>query len=855
MAGSKSTSESPRETQPRLHAEEGGPAPLPRPSRGSGAASAAGVADTASGPPAEAAVSLAHATLSRDGAGQDSPPGLPTLVAHFDSAQRLRAVNEAAPSWFGKTAAALAGQTPEDLFGAEFQDKLAPFLDSTLAGNGATFETDSPAALPGSRRLRHQYLPLKDSRGRVTGFCAIVEDLTAAGRRPPNSLLQDSLAAGAMGAWSWDLEQNVIACDDLVWQIFDPSAESGARFLDGVHEEDRGRVTQAMSRSVSGGGTHEVTYRVVSEGRPVRHVASRGSVVETRDGRAVRMAGVCFDITHRTRTEEELRRLNATLEYQRATALSLMRDAEEEMFRAAHAREDVRRHQQFLDSIVENIPSMVFVKDAEELRFLHANKATERLLGRSRDELIGKTEFDLLPEEQAVMVTSIENQVIQSKQEINIPEQAVETAEQGKRILHTRKLPILDEDGEPRYLLAISEDITDRKLAEEALAKERSLLRTVIDNVPDLIFAKDTRSRFILNNRAFAQFVGVHLAADALGRTDHDFFPAELAEAYLADDQSVMRGTTQVVGKEEPIIGPSGARRWISTTKVPLKRPDGKIIGLVGLSRDITEKKKGAERMERMVGELARSNSELEQFAYVASHDLQEPLRKIQAFSSRLRDRWGEQLGDQGADYLNRVENAAARMQVLIEDLLAYSRVTSKAKPFVPVELNEVAEGVLSDLEARIERLSARVEVGPLPQVAADPIQMRQLLQNLIGNALKFHRKDSTPVVRLYAETPQQTAESIGAAEFCRIRVEDNGIGFEPKHATKIFQVFQRLHSRNEYQGSGIGLAVCKKIVDRHGGAIEALGTPGQGATFVVTLPLKQANEGEQAEGDAESSD
>jgi light-regulated signal transduction histidine kinase (bacteriophytochrome) len=319
-----------------------------------------------------------------------------------------------------------------------------------------------------------------------------------------------------------------------------------------------------------------------------------------------------------------------------------------------------------------------------------------------------------------------------------------------------------------------------------------------------------------------------------------------------------MLGKEQVVDKEEPILDRSGNRRWFSTTKVPLKRPDGKIIGLVGLSRDITEKKKGAERMERMVGELARSNSELEQFAYVASHDLQEPLRKIQAFSSRLRDRWGELLGDQGADYLNRVENAAARMQVLIEDLLSYSRVTSKAKPFVPVELSDVAEGVLSDLEARIERLSARVEVSPLPQVAADPTQMRQLLQNLIGNALKFHRKDSTPVVKIHAELAGHdgvSAPGDGPAEFCRIHVEDNGIGFDPKHATKIFQVFQRLHSRNEYQGSGIGLAVCKKIVDRHGGSIEALGRPGEGATFVVTLPLKQATDGEQAGGDAESSD
>jgi PAS domain S-box-containing protein len=843
-------------TQPHLQAQEHRPQ---EPSRLRRSGSSAGVANVDGGVSAEPAASIAQTVLSRATSCEDPQPlSLPTLIAHFDSKQRLRSVNEAAERWFGKPESALVGQTLEDLLGKELQRELAPFIEQALSGSTTTFESGSPSLVAGARRLRHQYLPLRDARRRVGGFCAIVEDITATQRQWADSPLRNALTAGAVGAWSWDLDQNVIVCDDHMWEMFDPSAESGARFLDSVHPEDQSRVQQAMNRSVWGGGAHEVVYRVVSEGRPTRHVASRGSMIESRHGRAIRVAGVCFDITHRMRTEEELRRLNATLEYQRATALSLMRDAEEEMFRAAHAREDVRRHQQFLDSIVENIPSMVFVKDAEELRFLHANKATERLLGRSRDELIGKTEFDLLPEEQAVAVTSVENEVIRSKQEINIPEQVVETAEQGKRILHTRKLPILDENGEPRYLLAISEDITDRKLAEEALAKERSLLRTVIDNLPDFIFAKDTQSRFILNNRAHAQFVGASFAADVLGRSDQDFFPPELAEAYLQDDQNVMNSKTQVVDKEEPIVDRAGARRWISTTKVPLKRPDGKIIGLVGLSRDITEKKKGAERMERMVGELARSNSELEQFAYVASHDLQEPLRKIQAFSSRLRDRWGEQLGEQGADYLNRVENAAARMQVLIEDLLAYSRVTSKAKPFVPVDLSEVAVGVLSDLEARIERLNARVEVGPLPQLAADPTQMRQLLQNLIGNALKFHRKDSTPVVRLYAETPEQAAAPDAgnlAADFCRIRVVDNGIGFDPKHATKIFQVFQRLHSRNEYQGSGIGLAVCKKIVDRHGGTIEALSSPGQGATFVVTLPLKQASDGEPREEEAGPSD
>jgi PAS domain S-box-containing protein len=824
--------------------QSGKPAPAVSPStsqQGSGVFASGALSSLAQQPS-----SLIDAVVSR-GAVSDSGSSfsrLPTLMAQLDTAQRLLAINEASENWFGKPEDALLGQSFQELVGKELHGELSPFLEEALAGKTAACETGGLPGSSGPRRLCHQYLPLRAAQGRVRGCCVVVEDATE-GHDGGGTLL-GALSAGAVGAWSWDLESKVIICDNHMWQMFEFPAEGQPRFLDSIHKEDCERLTHALNRSITGGGSHEVVYRAVSENRPTRHVAWRGSAVETRQGRVVRLAGVCFDVSHRMRTEEELRRLNATLEYQRATALSLMRDAEEEMFRSAHAKEDVRRHQQFLDSIVENIPGMVFVKDSEDLRFLHANRATERLLGRTREELIGKTEFDLLPAEQAEAVAQVEREVIRTRQEIDIAEQTIDTPD-GKRILHTRKLPILDENGDPHYLLAISEDITDRKLAEEALAKERSLLRTVIDNLPQFIFAKDTQSRFVLNNRAHAEFMGATYAVEVLGKSDHDIHPPELSTCYYEDDQKVIRSGEGILNKEEPIFDRTGARRWLSTTKVPLKRPDGKIIGLVGLSRDITEQKKAAERMERMVGELARSNAELEQFAYVASHDLQEPLRKIQAFSSRLRDRWGNELGEQGTDYLGRVENAAARMQVLIEDLLSYSRVTSKAKPFVPVDLAEVADGVLSDLEARVERLQARVEVGPLLKVAADPTQMRQLLQNLIGNALKFHRKDVTPVVRIHAETLPETENG---PEVCRIYVEDNGIGFDPKHASKIFQVFQRLHSRDEYQGSGIGLAVCKKIVDRHGGAIDAQGRR-DGATFVVTLPVTQAVDELEGVGDS----
>lgn len=225
---------------------------------------------------------------------------------------------------------------------------------------------------------------------------------------------------------------------------------------------------------------------------------------------------------------------------------------------------------------------------------------------------------------------------------------------------------------------------------------------------------------------------------------------------------------------------------------------------------------------------LKRSNRELQDFASIASHDLQEPLRKVQVFGDRINTKYGSLMDEQGRDYMDRMLKAVARMQVFINDLLSYSRVTTKAQPFTPVDLQKTAAEVVSDLEVRMEQAGGRVDVGALPTVMADPLQMRQLLQNLIGNALKFHKKDAPPRIRLFMEKgPSQ----------CRIVVEDNGIGFDPKYAERIFGVFERLHGRDEYEGTGMGLAICRKIVDRHGGTIVAQSASGQGASFIITFP------------------
>ncbi|NOT63069.1 MAG: histidine kinase [Acidobacteria bacterium] len=226
--------------------------------------------------------------------------------------------------------------------------------------------------------------------------------------------------------------------------------------------------------------------------------------------------------------------------------------------------------------------------------------------------------------------------------------------------------------------------------------------------------------------------------------------------------------------------------------------------------------------------ELARSNRELQDFAFVASHDLQEPLRKIQAFGDLLKKDYGTALGAEGCDFIERMQNASRRMDRLIKDLLAFSRVTTKAQPFVPTDLNKIGQEVMEDLEARIRRSGGKVEFADLPTLEADALQVHQLLLNLIGNALKFHRAGVPPVI---------TVNATEEADMIELSVADNGIGFDEKYLDRIFTPFQRLHGKNEFEGTGMGLAICRKVVERHGGTITARSQPNVGSTFVIRLP------------------
>lgn len=238
--------------------------------------------------------------------------------------------------------------------------------------------------------------------------------------------------------------------------------------------------------------------------------------------------------------------------------------------------------------------------------------------------------------------------------------------------------------------------------------------------------------------------------------------------------------------------------------------------------------------------ELQRSNRELEEFAFVASHDLQEPLRKIRAFGDRLQQKFSVELGEAGSDYVVRMQAASERMSALIDDLLSFSRVTTKQRPFARVNLNQVMDRVLDDLDYAIEETNANIHIDPLPTIDADGPQMAQVFMNLMTNSLKFHPAGVRPEIRVTNETHLSSPLPEDEREWCRLQFADKGIGFDAHYAERVFSLFQRLHGRDEYSGTGIGLALCRKIIERHGGTITAQSAPGEGAVFTIFLPMTQ---------------
>ncbi len=402
----------------------------------------------------------------------------------------------------------------------------------------------------------------------------------------------------------------------------------------------------------------------------------------------------------------------------------------------------------------------------------------------------------------------------------------------------------------PETLTTIGSQVgqfVEARRAEAALRDSEALYRSLVDTLPINILRKDAHGHITFANRSCCATLGKRLA-DLLGKTDFDLFPRTLAEKYIADDQQVM-AARQILEDVELHQRLDGELVYMQILKAAVVDARDKVIGTQVLFWDVTARKKAEDALGRIAADLARSNRELEQFAYVASHDLQEPLRMIASYTQLLARRYKGQLDQDAQEFIGYAVDGAIRMQQLINDLLTFSRLGIKSKPFQSVSCEEVFQAAAENLKIAIEESGAVITHEPLPAVQGDFVQLIQLFQNLLSNAIKF-RGQAPPQIHLAVQQrPRPAPAALGAssphagvrhapAEEWVICVGDNGIGIDPKYFTRIFDIFARLHTRNEYPGTGIGLAACKKIVERHNGRIWVESELGRGAKFFFTLPL-----------------
>jgi PAS domain S-box-containing protein len=364
-----------------------------------------------------------------------------------------------------------------------------------------------------------------------------------------------------------------------------------------------------------------------------------------------------------------------------------------------------------------------------------------------------------------------------------------------------------------------------RSLLEVDFREVRGQLDSFVEYSPAAVFIKDVSGSYKLVNRHFEQLVNKP-RTQILDKKAAAIFVGPVLEAVLDSDQRVIE-TKDTAVTEISVPFEDGQRTYLNT-KFPLLGANGEVHSIGGIWTDISDQKLLAENLNRKNTELEASNKELEQFAYVASHDLQEPLRMVSSYMQLLEARYGDKLDQDAKEFIDYAVDGANRMQRLIQDLLAFSRVGTRGKAPEPVQSSASLAEALQNLKLRIEESKAKITHDEMPELMADPNQLVQLFQNLIGNALKF-RSQKPPEISISVKP---------SGFFAEFAVTDNGIGFDPKHADRIFVIFQRLNTREQYEGTGIGLAICKKIVERHGGRIWVESQPGHGATFRFTLPL-----------------
>ena len=637
---------------------------------------------------------------------------------------------------------------------------------------------------------------------------------------------QLALDAAGIGIWDHDLLTDTVTLSgnsaELFWLEPTPGL-TGAALLQRIHQSDRERTREKINASLDGGqrALYDNEYRVLPPpgNDSVRWVRAKGKAYFTEEGIPYRFTGTIQDITAEVKGRETQQKLLALVD----NSIELM-------------------------SILENNQTNSYI-----------NRAGMDMLGFDTLEQVAETPITELhtPEDIAFVQANVLPAVLEKgKWSGMMNVRHLKTGEVFPVFNNT--IRIHDQvTGEPIAVGAVMRDMRPEMAARKALEESERNFRSLVMQAPvGICILKGQELEVKLANESFLD-VSNKKGENIIGKRVVDIYPEATAQGFDKMILSVMESRQPFYGKEVEVVQEreEGSRTiYVDFTFEPLFEPDGTVNRVLDLSIDVTDKvlarrklQEAEEELQRRVAErtaeLEKKNKELEEFTYVSSHDLQEPIRKIKMFRELIKAAEYDRFSDDSKKYFNKIGDSIERMSRSLKDLLNFASL-SKEEQVEQVNLNDVLEQVQSDLELVITEKNAVIEKAPLPTIHGVPLQMHQLFYNLVNNALKFSRKDTPPIIKVSTEKmdviPPAAGEALHSPNgFYVISISDNGIGFMADKAEKIFTMFQRLHTKEEFDGTGIGLALCKKVVLNHGGRIWANATPGEGATFHIALPVQ----------------
>lgn len=658
-------------------------------------------------------------------------------------------------------------------------------------------------------------LPVRKEDGTLIGWFGTNTDITqqrvaeeALQRKEQQLLL--ALEGGQLGYFDYDPRSGDLQWSERTKELFGLPPGSPVDFnvyLRALHPDDRERTQAAVQKAMDPAhGVYENEYRVIgqADGR-LRWLRSKAKAFFDENGRAYRLSGVVLDITRQKQAEYALQQSESNLR-----------------------------------NLVLHAPVAMCIMGGPLFVVEVANDRMLEVWEKTREEILGRPVFDAFPEVGQQGLKKVIERVYATGERFTANEMQISL----RRNSHLEPVylnfvyePIKNTDGLVTKIIAVAVDVTEQVVARKKIEESHREFEFAMDFVPHMIWLAWPDGYHYYYNRKWYDYTGVTFSETKGDGWQRVFHPDDLERTWQRWRHSLATGEPYEI--EFRCRRYDGQYRWFLTRALPLKDESGNIIKWFGTDTDIHDRKTFIEQLETMVAErtkeLQQSNEDLQQFVHVSSHDLKEPVRKIRFFADRLYHDAGWCLDEQSKTKLSKVLASAERMSSILEGVLTYSQVSFLEELYKSVDLNEVIRDVEADLELTIQEKKAVIQYSNLPMLRGAPIMLHLVFYNLISNSLKFSRRGVVPVITITAELIEKKGEA-----FARIELKDNGLGFDQKYADKIFGTFVRLHTKDKYEGAGLGLSICRKIVERHGGTITAKSEENVGTTFEILLPVKR---------------